>query len=56
MAMKRGLGRGLDALIPADVMLEPEKKHSEKEEKADGATLVKITMVEPKSHETTRLL
>lgn len=47
MAMKRGLGRGLDALIPADVMLEPEKKHSEKEEKADGATLVKITMVEP---------
>ena len=47
MAMKRGLGRGLDSLIPADVMLEPEKKNSEKNEKGDGATLVKITMVEP---------
>ena len=45
--MKRGLGRGLDSLIPADVMLEPEKKNSEKKEKGDGATLVKITMVEP---------
>lgn len=45
--MKRGLGRGLDSLIPADVMLEPEKKNSEKNEKGDGATLVKITMVEP---------
>ena len=44
---KRGLGRGLDSLIPADVMLEPEKKNSEKNEKGDGATLVKITMVEP---------
>lgn len=49
---KRGLGKGLDSLIPSNVMetTKPAKstaaqKSSEKNE--DGATIVKITMVEP---------
>lgn len=50
MAVKRGLGKGLDSLIPTAV-LEPsktevkEKKENGKNE--DGAVVVKITMVEP---------
>lgn len=49
---KRGLGKGLDSLIPSNVMetTKPAKstaaqESSEKNE--DGATIVKITMVEP---------
>lgn len=45
---KRGLGKGLDSLIPSNVM-EPAKTAPmmEGEKNEDGATLVKITMVEP---------
>lgn len=48
MATKRGLGKGLDTLIPVTV-LEPVKPESgkEAEKNEDGATLVKITKVEP---------
>lgn len=47
---KRGLGKGLDSLIPSNVMEQPvnqaeDKKENKKSE--DGATVVKITMVEP---------
>lgn len=47
---KRGLGKGLDSLIPSNVMEQPVKvaaTSDEKEKKDDGATMVKITMVEP---------
>lgn len=47
---KRGLGKGLDSLIPSNVMEQPVKVAAvsdEKEKKDDGATMVKITMVEP---------
>lgn len=47
---KRGLGKGLDSLIPSNVMEQPVKvaaASDEKEKKDDGATMVKITMVEP---------
>lgn len=47
---KRGLGKGLDSLIPSNVMEQPIKPVSvsnEKEKSDDGATIVKITMVEP---------
>lgn len=48
MAVKRGLGKGLDSLIPAvDVSVNPVSKKESTEEKKDGATLVKITKVEP---------
>lgn len=45
---KRGLGKGLDSLIPSNVM-EPAKKVTAEEsaKNEDGATLVKITKVEP---------
>lgn len=50
MAVKRGLGKGLDSLIPTAV-LEPVKTEVketvEKTNKEDGTTMVKITMVEP---------
>lgn len=47
---KRGLGKGLDSLIPSNVMEQPVKPASVSNEKAkseDGVTAVKITMVEP---------
>lgn len=47
---KRGLGKGLDSLIPSNVMEQPVKQVSPTNENAksdDGATTVKITMVEP---------
>lgn len=46
---KRGLGKGLDSLIPSNVM-EPAKAAAVQpvnEKSEDGATIVKITMVEP---------
>jgi len=50
MAVKRGLGKGLDSLIRADVLesVKPETKVSAGNEKSeDGVTLVKMSMVEP---------
>ncbi|HAP21397.1 MAG TPA: chromosome partitioning protein ParB [Lachnospiraceae bacterium] len=45
---KRGLGKGLDVLIPNNIMEQPVNQMSSGKEKEDnGATLVKITMVEP---------
>lgn len=48
---KRGLGKGLDSLIPSNVMEQPIKAAStsgeEKEKKEEGTVMVKITMVEP---------
>lgn len=47
---KRGLGKGLDSLIPSNVMEQPVKlvvANHENEKNDDGATMVKITMVEP---------
>lgn len=47
---KRGLGKGLDSLIPSNVMEQPVKTvpvSNENEKKEDGTTIVKITMVEP---------
>lgn len=47
---KRGLGKGLDSLIPSNVMEQPVKQAEVKDEnkrREDGATVVKITMVEP---------
>lgn len=48
----RGLGKGLDSLIPdavgeAKVKKEPEAAAPVKEEKGEAETIVKITMVEP---------
>ena len=57
MAAKRGLGKGLDSLIPTAV-LEPAKtetkENAEKVKKEDGATIVKITMVEPNREQPRR--
>lgn len=53
MALKRGLGKGLDSLIPTNVMMESEVKHatvstvSSAEEGKDGALMVKLSKVEP---------
>lgn len=53
MALKRGLGKGLDSLIPANVMMESEVKHatvstaSSPEEGKDGTLMVKLSKVEP---------
>ena len=54
MALKRGLGKGLDSLIPTNVMMESEVKHStapaataSSEEKEDGTMMVKLSKVEP---------
>ena len=53
MALKRGLGKGLDSLIPTNVMMESEVKHatvstaSSPEEKKDGTLMVKLSKVEP---------
>ncbi|MDO4334119.1 MAG: ParB/RepB/Spo0J family partition protein [Eubacteriales bacterium] len=46
---KRGLGKGLDSLIPSNVMeqAKPAAVQSVNEKGEDGATIVKITMVEP---------
>lgn len=47
---KRGLGKGLDSLIPSNVMEQPAKPAAvvnENEKKEDGTMTVKITMVEP---------
>lgn len=47
---KRGLGKGLDSLIPSNVMEQPSKPaevSGESEKREDGAMTVKITMVEP---------
>ncbi len=45
---KRGLGKGLDALIPNSVMEQTvEQNVSGKDKEDNGATMVKITMVEP---------
>lgn len=47
---KRGLGKGLDSLIPSNVMEQPVKQTAAVKENVksdDGATSVKITMVEP---------
>ena len=47
MALKRGLGKGLDSLIPTNVMMESEVKHatvstaSSPEEEKDGTLMVK---------------
>ena len=53
MALKRGLGKGLDSLIPTNVMMESEVKHStvstasSSEEGKDGTLMVKLSKVEP---------
>ena len=53
MALKRGLGKGLDSLIPTNVMMESEVKHStvstasSHEEEKDGTLMVKLSKVEP---------
>ncbi len=53
MALKRGLGKGLDSLIPTNVMMESEVKHatvstaSSPEEGKDGTMMVKLSKVEP---------
>ena len=53
MALKRGLGKGLDSLIPTNVMMESELKHatvstaSSPEEEKDGTLMVKLSKVEP---------
>ena len=53
MALKRGLGKGLDSLIPTNVMMESEVKHStvstasSPEEEKDGTLMVKLLKVEP---------
>ena len=53
MALKRGLGKGLDSLIPTNVMMESEVKHatvstaSSAEEVKDGTLMVKLSKVEP---------
>lgn len=53
MALKRGLGKGLDSLIPTNVMMESEIKHatvstaSSAEEEKDGTLMVKLSKVEP---------
>ena len=53
MALKRGLGKGLDSLIPTNVMMESEVKNStvstasSPEEGKDGTLMVKLSKVEP---------
>lgn len=53
MALKRGLGKGLDSLIPTNVMMESEVNHStvstasSPEEEKDGTLMVKLSKVEP---------
>lgn len=53
MALKRGLGKGLDSLIPTNVMMESEVKHAtvstapSPEEEKDGTLMVKLSKVEP---------
>lgn len=53
MALKRGLGKGLDSLIPTNAMMESEVKHatvstaSSAEEGKDGTLMVKLSKVEP---------
>ncbi len=53
MALKRGLGKGLDSLIPTNVMMESEVKHatvstaSSAEEGKGGTLMVKLSKVEP---------
>ena len=53
MALKRGLGKGLDSLIPTNVMMESEVKHatvstaSSPEEEKAGTLMVKLSKVEP---------
>lgn len=53
MALKRGLGKGLDSLIPTNVIMESEVKHatvstaSSAEEEKDGTLMVKLSKVEP---------
>ena len=53
MALKRGLGKGLDSLIPTNVMMESKVKHatvstaSSAEEGKDGTLMVKLSKVEP---------
>ena len=53
MALKRGLGKGLDSLIPTNGMMESEVKHatvstvSSAEEGKDGTLMVKLSKVEP---------
>ncbi|MDO5392753.1 MAG: ParB/RepB/Spo0J family partition protein [Eubacteriales bacterium] len=49
MAAKRGLGKGLDSLIPTNKMIEPIKPaaQEEQENKKEGVLSVKITKVEP---------
>lgn len=46
---KRGLGKGLDSLIPSNVMESTKQAavQSTNDKSDDGATIVKITMVEP---------
>lgn len=58
MALKRGLGKGLDSLIPTNVMMESEVKHatvstaSSPEEEKDGTLMVKLSKVEPNREQT----
>ena len=58
MALKRGLGKGLDSLIPTNVMMESEVKHatvstaSSAEEGKDGTLMVKLSKVEPNREQT----
>ena len=44
---KRGRGKGLDSLIPSNVMESTKSQTSSKEKSEEGAVIVKISMVEP---------
>ena len=55
MAVKRGLGKGLDSLIPTATVEAVKTESKEKAVKSeDGATMVKITMVEPNREQPRR--
>ena len=56
MALKRGLGKGLDSLIPTNVMMESEVKHatvstaSSPEEEKDGTLMVEPNREQPRKN------
>lgn len=54
----RGLGKGLDALIPSGINEKSEKTEKQKktEEKSGGETIVNITKVEPNREQPRKIL
>ena len=49
---KRGLGKGLDSLIPSNVMETTKSPAPSKEKNEEGAVVVKLSMVEPNRSQT----